>query len=281
MVLTPTAELAKQVLRVSRALSRAGLPLRTVAFSGDRAYSTQIDVLKEGVDLLVATPGRFLEHYKSGNLSLDHCKALVYDEADVLLGDQAAFAEEVLPIKGLCPEATQFVFVTATMPEHVFQDIEAYFAGIVGALGPGLHRTSPGLTETVVDCSGGDEVSEETGFLRKTAGLMSVLQEHKASRTIVFCNKIETCRKVENFLNRRTDEIEASCRPGGSICCHSSCSGCIVPRAALGPSAGTRVEVIPLHGAIRDQLREANLKSFLVPPAAEGTDHKILITTDR
>ena len=67
------------------------------------------------------------------------------------------------------------------------------FPGLVAALGPGLHRTAPGITEQLVDCSGGDEVTEESGFLRKAAALFAVLQEQRAPRTIVFCNKIETC----------------------------------------------------------------------------------------
>ena len=66
------------------------------------------------------------------------------------------------------------------------------FPGLVAALGPGLHRTAPGITEQLVDCSGGDEVTEESGFLRKAAALFAVLQEQRAPRTIVFCNKIET-----------------------------------------------------------------------------------------
>lgn len=63
----------------------------------------------------------------------------------------------------------------------------------MAALGPGLHRTAPGITEQLVDCSGGGEVSEESGFRRKAAALLAVLQEQRAPRTIVFCNKIETC----------------------------------------------------------------------------------------
>eukprot|EP00889_Picochlorum_renovo_P000435 jgi/Picre1/27465/NNA_000432.t1 len=50
--------------------------------------------------------------------------------------------------------------------------------------------------EQIVDCSGGDEISEESGILRKSAAMLASLQEQKRDRTIVFCNKIETCRKV-------------------------------------------------------------------------------------
>ena len=51
----------------------------------------------------------------------------------------------------------------------------------------------PGIVEQLVDCSGGDEVSEESGFRRKAAALFAVLQEQRAQRAIVFCNKIDTC----------------------------------------------------------------------------------------
>lgn len=102
VVLTPTAELAKQVVRVCRAISRAGVPFRSVAVTGDRPFNTQIDSFVEGVDVVVATPGRLQEHIKSGNCELDNCKAMVFDEADILLGDQAMFREEVLPLKDKC-----------------------------------------------------------------------------------------------------------------------------------------------------------------------------------
>ena len=53
-----------------------------------------------------------------------------------------------------------------------------------------------GLVEQLVDCSGGAEITEESGVLRKLAGLDRALRQHRAQRTVVFCNKIETCRKV-------------------------------------------------------------------------------------
>lgn len=56
-----------------------------------------------------------------------------------------------------------------------------------------------GVTEQVVDCSGGDEISEESGQKRKLVELLSLLQTHKMPRTVVFCNKIETCRAVMKF----------------------------------------------------------------------------------
>ena len=59
-----------------------------------------------------------------------------------------------------------------------------------------------GLVEELVDCSGGDEITLESGTQRKLSALSKVLAKHKAKRVIVFCNKIEICREVENHLNR-------------------------------------------------------------------------------
>lgn len=101
----------------------------------------------------------------------------------------------------------------------------------------------------LIDCSGGDEITEESGFQRKAAALYAVMQERKAARTIVFCNKIETCRKVENFLNRRHRADDA-------------------------------FEVLPYHRAIADDARAANLRKFLKAPRG-AWDQSVLVCTDR
>ena len=65
--------------------------------SGGHKWRTQKEALDEGVDLVVATPGRLAEHIKAGTLKLAQCQAVVLDEADVLLGDAFAFAQQVRP----------------------------------------------------------------------------------------------------------------------------------------------------------------------------------------
>lgn len=251
VVVVPTAELCAQVVRVCRALSRS-LPFRSLAATGGHKLRTQREALAGGVDVLVATPGRLQELMVGGGeegagaaLKMDACMAIVLDEVDVLLGDASAFADQVRPLRAAAPPAARFVFVTATIPDPVFAELEYEFPGIVAAFGPGLHRTAPGVTEQLVDCSGGGEVSEESGFRRKAAALLAVLQERRAARAIVFCNKIETCRKVENFLNRT------------------------LPRGGGGEGEGGRASgatVLAYHAAIAPERREANLKEFLATP---------------
>lgn len=62
---------------------------------GGFKWRTQKEALDEGVDMVVATPGRLAEHIKAGNLRLEQCRAVVLDEVDVLLGDTFAFAQQV------------------------------------------------------------------------------------------------------------------------------------------------------------------------------------------
>lgn len=71
-------------------------------------------------------------------------QTLVLDEVDVLLGDQGAFAAEVLPLVDSAPEEATLVLVTATLPEPVFVKLKRLFPGIVAAVGPNLHKIAPG-----------------------------------------------------------------------------------------------------------------------------------------
>jgi len=238
LVVAPTSELCAQVLRVARGLARAGgAPFRSVALTGGRPWRTQRDALAEGADLVVATPGRLSEHVRAGGLSLAALRTVVLDEADVLLGEEAseagapdgagagagpsAFADQVAPLRELAPPDAAFVLVTATLPEPTWERVAREFPGIAPVLGPGLHRTAPGVEQVLVDCSSPDaragdapgargkegEDDEprnaETAYLRKADALLKVLAAHPAAHTVVFCNRVETCRRVENLINRK------------------------------------------------------------------------------
>jgi ATP-dependent RNA helicase DDX18/HAS1 len=264
VVVVPTAELCAQVLRVARALSAASPALRfsSAAMTGGHPPRTQRQALDNGVDVVVGTPGRLAELLAEGSLSLERAAGVVCDEVDVLLGGASLFAEQVAPLRAAAPPSARFVLVTATLPADVYSQLEPAFPGLVAALGPGLHRSAPGVTEQIVDCSGGDEVSEESGAQRKSAALFAALQERRAPRTIVFCNKIDTCRGVENFLNRTLGKQDAA------------------------------LTALPYHAAVAEDQRAANLRRFLMPPRppppaprdgapAPPQERLVLVCTDR
>jgi len=214
-----------------------------------KSWRTQVSQLNDGLDLVVATPGRMLEHLQAKTLDLSCCKAIVLDEVDVLLGDQAAFNPQIEPLRDAAPSNLKFVLVTATLPQHTLSLVRQGFPDISLAMGPGLHRTASGLEEELIDCSGGEEISLEAGTQRKLNTLGTVLSRKNADRVLIFCNKIETCRSVENHL-MRTDR------------------------------QGKKYKVLVYHEAIRDELRASNLNTFL-QPIKEGEAPVILVATDR
>jgi ATP-dependent RNA helicase DeaD len=117
LVLTPTRELA---LQVSQAFETYGdcLPgLRVLSIYGGADYTPQLKSLKGGVDVVVGTPGRVIDHLNRGTLRLDSLQCLVLDEADEMLN--MGFQEEVEQILGKTPETKQVALFSATMPPAI------------------------------------------------------------------------------------------------------------------------------------------------------------------
>ena len=116
LILTPTRELAIQIDESFAAYGRH-LPLKhTVIFGGVNQHS-QVETLKRGVDVLVATPGRLLDLISQGHLSLSHLKIFVLDEADRML--DMGFIHDVKRIITKLPEKRQTLFFSATMPAEI------------------------------------------------------------------------------------------------------------------------------------------------------------------
>lgn len=204
IVLVPTAELAQQVLRVAKALSAGGAPFRSTIVTGEHKWGTQRKALAAGVELVVATPGRLRSHLNAeqASLQLGGLAHLVLDEADVLYGDDD-FAAVWDELRGALPPRAAVAFVTATLTPAAQQAIEAQFPLVERRRGRGLHRTAQGVAEKLIDCSaGGSGSGGPDGFELKMGALLSELRESEEEHTLVFCNTIEACRRVENALRR-------------------------------------------------------------------------------
>lgn len=117
LVLAPTRELALQVeqaaLRYGRHLKR----LRTVCLIGGAPFGPQLKRLSEGVDLVVATPGRLADHLQRGRIDLSHVGLLVLDEADRML--DMGFIDEIVAICGRLPKTRQTVLFSATLDGRI------------------------------------------------------------------------------------------------------------------------------------------------------------------
>lgn len=130
------------------------------------------------------------------------CMQQVLDEADVLYGDDD-FAAAWDELRGALPPRAAVAFVTATLTPAAQQAIEAQFPLVERRRGRGLHRTAQGVAEKLIDCSaGGSGSGGPDGFELKMGALLSELRESEEEHTLVFCNTIEACRRVENALRR-------------------------------------------------------------------------------
>ena len=119
LILTPTRELAQQIDLQVEALSYfTNISSLTVFGGGDGiAYEQQKRSMREGVDIIIATPGRLIAHLSSGVLKMDKLKYLVLDEADRML--DMGFYEDIMKIVGYLPKKRQTVMFSATMPPKI------------------------------------------------------------------------------------------------------------------------------------------------------------------
>ncbi len=114
LVLAPTRELAIQVAESFQIYSKNLPKIKVLPVYGGAAYSEQLRGLKKGVQIVVGTPGRVMDHIRKGSLKLDNLQTLVLDEADEML--RMGFIEDVEWILEQTPEARQIVLFSATMP---------------------------------------------------------------------------------------------------------------------------------------------------------------------
>ncbi len=112
LVITPTRELANQVSDAVRTYGKFS-KVRSGAILGGMAYRDQLRLLSQPVDLIVATPGRLVDHLENGRLRLDRVEMLILDEADRML--DMGFSEDMDKIAAATPAGRQTMMFTATM----------------------------------------------------------------------------------------------------------------------------------------------------------------------
>ena len=124
LVLAPTRELAIQVAEAFQAYASFSKKIRVLPVYGGQSYDNQIRQLKRGVQVVVGTPGRVIDHIKRGTLKLDQLKFLVLDEADEML--RMGFIDDVELILSHAPAERQTALFSATMPGPIKKITERY-----------------------------------------------------------------------------------------------------------------------------------------------------------
>lgn len=123
IVLAPTRELAVQIAVEVGKIGK-NLPLRTVAIYGGQDIEKQISMIRSGVDIVVGTPGRLLDHMERGTLNLSHVEVAVLDEADRML--DMGFIEDIEKILDKTSKNRQTLMFSATMPPAILELSKKY-----------------------------------------------------------------------------------------------------------------------------------------------------------
>lgn len=124
LVLAPTRELAQQVAEAFSSYDASGRNCRVLSVYGGAPYTTQIRALKQGVDVVVGTPGRVMDHMRKGTLDVSALSTLVLDEADEML--RMGFIDDVEWVLGHTPDDRQIALFSATMPNEISRIAKKY-----------------------------------------------------------------------------------------------------------------------------------------------------------
>jgi ATP-dependent RNA helicase RhlE len=194
LILEPTRELAAQVETAFRDYSRF-TDLKVAVFYGGVGYDKQLQALKTGVDVIVATPGRLLDHMEQGNCDLSHVQHVVLDEADRML--DMGFLPDVKRILQKCPKERQSMLFSATIPPAIETLIQWAMRNPetieIGA------RRSP--AETV------KHVIYPVSDMQKTDLLLELLKRVNYDSVIIFCRTKHGADRVAHTLQRANHAV--------------------------------------------------------------------------
>ncbi|KAJ7324260.1 hypothetical protein JRQ81_017280 [Phrynocephalus forsythii] len=220
LVLAPTRELAMQVARDFKDVTKK---LTVACFYGGTAYNNQVDLIRNGIDVLVGTPGRIKDHLQNNKLDLSSLKHVVIDEVDSML--DMGFAEQVEEIlahsyKKDSEANPQTLLFSATCPPWVFNVAKKYMKSKyeqIDLIGKRAQKTATTVEHLAIECH----------WSQRAAVIGDIIQVYSGShgRTIIFC---ETKKEANE----------------------------------LALNASIKQDAQSLHGDIPQQQREVTLKGF-------------------
>ncbi len=255
LVLAPTRELAVQVAESVRTYGRH-MPLRSTVVFGGVGINQQIDKLRRGVDVLVATPGRLLDHVSKRTVNLSKVEILVLDEADRML--DMGFIHDIKRILKLLPARRQKLLFSATYSD----EIKALADGL-------LHN--PEVIEVARRNTAAETVTQvvhPVGHTRKRELLSHLIREGNWERVLVFTRTKHGANRLANQLLK--DGISATA-------IHSNKSQAARTKALADFKRGAVRTLVATDIAARglDIDRLPHVVNFELPNVAEDYIHRI------
>jgi ATP-dependent RNA helicase DeaD len=193
LVLVPTRELA---IQVATAIAKYGKPLGVgvTAVYGGAGFGDQARSIRNGTDVVVATPGRALDHIRKGTMALDHVAHVVLDEADEML--DMGFADDLDAILSATPKARQTMLFSATMPPRIVVMAEK-------------HQKQPKRIEIAKAVAAPGEAPKvrQTAYFvhrdHKFPAVARLIDFENPSAAIVFCRTRHEADSLADTLNER------------------------------------------------------------------------------
>ncbi|MEO8561045.1 MAG: DEAD/DEAH box helicase [bacterium] len=258
LILVPTRELAMQV---AEAVHKYGKALGVIALPiyGGAAMETQLRMLKRGVDVVVATPGRALDHIRRKTLRLENVKVVILDEADEML--DMGFAEDLEAILAATPSERQTALFSATLPPRIAEIANNHLKDPVRVR----------IDREIVPAGSAPRVRQVAYIVaraHKMATLGRVLDVENPTSAIVFCRTRTEVDELTETLNGRGYRAEAL---------HGGLSQEQRDRVMKKFRANTADLLIATDVAARglDVQHVSHVVNYDVPSAAEAYVHRI------
>jgi ATP-dependent RNA helicase RhlE len=195
LVLTPTRELA---IQVSDNLIQYGkqLPIRSVLVYGGVPQSSQVRNIRNGCDIVIATPGRLMDLIQQRILSLSDVEVLIIDEADRML--DMGFIRDMKKILAMIPVKSQKVLLSATMPQEIQQLVSTILSNPIKI--------------TIANKPGAVKIEQSVYYVtpaKKRDLLKHVIKEHRMSNVLVFSRTKRGADKIAAYLLKSGISAEA------------------------------------------------------------------------
>lgn len=187
VILTPTRELAMQVQDNVRKYANALRGVFSVPLVGGTSYTGQIRALKKGVQIIIATPGRFIDHLNSGRIDLSCVDTLVLDEADRML--DMGFSDDINTIVDAMPDTRQTVMSSAT------------WDGMVGKIAQNYTNNPTKIAIEVESAHIEESVFFCDDFHHKNAILADILNNPEITQAVIFTATKRSTEELAERLN--------------------------------------------------------------------------------
>ena len=190
LILTPTRELAEQISIYFKKILKNN-KLSFCLLIGGTALTDQDKLLNKGVDILIATPGRLIDHINRGNILFNDLKILVIDEADRML--DMGFIPDIDQISENLPKIRQTLFFSATLNKEILNIGKRF------VINPKLIEVSPpSSTSNTID-----QYIIKCNIKNKLTTLENILSSIKTKNTVIFCNRKKDIGSLYTDLKRR------------------------------------------------------------------------------